>query len=203
MYAKYTAKHYTNAETLEKVKEIIPGRICKIRDATRQILELKKWFREDLFTWCNNPTCSTCDTAEHQKYDHVSPSTEEELKFDASRAEVYKCGKCDSLTRFARYNDPLKLCETKTGRCSEWSNTFTTMCIALGHEARKVHDWTDHVWTEVWLSKTKKWVHVDACEPKGFDTPLMYEQGWGKKLSYCIAFSPDEIIDVSKNYVVS
>eukprot|EP00386_Alphamonas_edax_P000426 GDKI01001309.1.p2 GENE.GDKI01001309.1~~GDKI01001309.1.p2 ORF type:complete len:131 (-),score=33.68 GDKI01001309.1:131-523(-) len=44
-----------------------------------------------------------------------------------------------------------------------------------------------------------KCVHLDPCE-EAYDTPLLYEGGWGKQLNYCVAFSPREVIDVSKRY---
>jgi|LauGreDrversion4_2_1035121.scaffolds.fasta_scaffold755491_2 peptide-N4-(N-acetyl-beta-glucosaminyl)asparagine amidase len=45
-----------------------------------------------------------------------------------------------------------------------------------------------------------KWVHVDSCET-AWDTPLVYEQGWGRNMTYILAHSIHGVYDVSKRYV--
>ena len=65
--------------------------------------------------------------------------------------------------------------------------------------SRQIHDSTDHMWTEVYSEKQRRWVHVDPCEAK-VDAPLLYESGWGKKLAYVVAVSKDEVVDVSSRY---
>ncbi|XP_062425323.1 peptide-N(4)-(N-acetyl-beta-glucosaminyl)asparagine amidase isoform X2 [Rhea pennata] len=161
------------------------------------LLELLNWFKNDFFHWVNNLPCSRCGGQTEPK-DNLSPS-DDDLRWNASRVENHYCNQCQFCNRFPRYNNPEKLLETRRGRCGEWANCFTLCCRAVGFEARYVWDITDHVWTEVYSASQKRWLHCDPCE-NVCDKPLLYETGWGKKLSYIIAFSKDEVVDVTWRY---
>ncbi|XP_075683299.1 peptide-N(4)-(N-acetyl-beta-glucosaminyl)asparagine amidase [Rhinoderma darwinii] len=160
-------------------------------------LELLRWFKEQFFSWVNSLPCSQCKGQTEAK-ESLSPSADD-LRWGAGRVENHFCNKCQYINRFPRYNDPGKLLETRLGRCGEWANCFTLCCRALGLEARYVWDSTDHVWTEVFSSSQNRWLHCDPCE-NACDKPLLYEVGWEKKLSYIIAFSKDEVVDVTWRY---
>jgi len=160
--------------------------------------QLLRWFKYDFFTWTNAPSCEQCGSGD-TKTVGATQANQLEQSYGAGTVEVAKCNTCGGQTRFPRYNDPAKLLETRTGRCGEWANCFTLICRAVGYEARHVHDWTDHVWTEIFSDSLERWVHLDSCEA-AMDTPLVYEQGWGKKLTYCIAFGRDNVRDVTRRY---
>ncbi|XP_067932485.1 peptide-N(4)-(N-acetyl-beta-glucosaminyl)asparagine amidase-like isoform X2 [Watersipora subatra] len=161
------------------------------------IIELMDWFREEFFRWVNSPDCGNCG-GKTERIGMGRP-TDDDLRWDAARVELHRCALCSHTTRFPRYNHPEKLLETRRGRCGEWANCFTLICRASGYEARHVHDWTDHVWTEVFSQSQQRWLHCDPGE-KALDKPLLYEAGWGKKLTYIIACSKDDINDVTWRY---
>ncbi|XP_033856060.2 peptide-N(4)-(N-acetyl-beta-glucosaminyl)asparagine amidase isoform X1 [Acipenser ruthenus] len=182
-------------ENLSEAKKVDPGSEVNVEDFL--LLELLRWFKEEFFSWVNSLPCSKCG-GQTQNAGGLPPSTDD-LRWDAHRVENHYCNQCHLTNRFPRYNNPEKLLETRRGRCGEWANCFTLCCRALGLEARYIWDSTDHVWTEVYSTSQHRWLHCDPCE-NVCDKPLLYEIGWGKKLSYIIAFSKEEVVDVSWRY---
>uniref|UniRef100_A0A9L0T7H1 Peptide-N(4)-(N-acetyl-beta-glucosaminyl)asparagine amidase n=1 Tax=Equus caballus TaxID=9796 RepID=A0A9L0T7H1_HORSE len=175
-------------EKLSRARKLDKG--TNVSEEDFLLLELLHWFKEEFFQWVNDIFCSKCGGQTRSRDESLSPN-DDELKWGANRVEDHYCDACQLSNRFPRYNNPEKLLETRCGRCGEWANCFTLCCRALGFEARYIWDYTDHVWTEVFSPSQQRWLHCDACEDV-CDKPLLYEIGWGKKLSYVIAFSKDE-----------
>lgn len=65
-----------------------------------------------------------------------------------TRIEKYLCLKCHNQINFPRYNNPLRLLETRKGRCGEWANAFTFICRCFDLDVRIAIDMLDHIWTE-------------------------------------------------------
>jgi len=133
---------------------------------------------------------------------------------DCVYAEVRRCPKCAEgggrgrFFEYSRFHGPLALFETKhnrgglMGQCEEFSRAAHALLASLGYDARYVLDFTDHVWVEVRLptgSKDGKWYHADPSEGI-LDNPLMYEKGWGKKLTMIFAFTPQYIEHITHKY---
>lgn len=163
---------------------------------------LLRWFKLDFFKWCNKPDCECCSEGRGAAMEPLgsSPVTDEERRYGAARCEIYRCTGCQAVARFARFNDPLHLLRTRRGRCGEWANAFCLLCRSLSIDARYVYDFTDHVWVEVYLPSLGRFVHCDPCE-RALDSPLMYEGGWGKRLTHIIAYSRYGCSDSISRYV--
>lgn len=101
-----------------------------------------------------------------------------------------------------RHNDPMEIMAYGKGRCGEFAILFTALCLAHKHRARLILDVSDHVWTEVWSDKEKRWIHVDPSE-KRIDDPLMYERDWKKNLKEIYAFENGNMENVTRQYKMS
>ena len=136
-----------------------------------------KWFKQECFTWIDKPKCSKCNTHSNMNlYRETKESpNKDEIGWTMFRVEYFKCYACQNEERFARYDHPLMILKSKTGRCGEWAYAFTCMCMALGHKARLCEAWAEHAWTEVYIDSYKRWVHLDVSE-QHFDNPLTYEK---------------------------
>ena len=175
---------------------------------------LLRWFKHDFFTWVNTPACKNNVSGDNgiaparycpgrppdmENIGGSMPSLEERRDGWAEVTELYRCKLCGEVTRFPRYNNPVTLLSTRRGRCGEWANAFCFICRALSLDVYYVLDFTDHVWVEVFVPSLNRYVHMDPCE-KALDKPLMYEAGWGKKLSYIFSISRYGIVDSVSRY---
>ena len=194
-------KCYKNPELQQKIKEIIPPR-PEGSNSEQYVKLLLKWFKKDYFTWCNKPKCPKCGQNDKNLsiISYTAKPNESELKYLAYKTEVYKCNQCQIEVRFPRCNNPIILLETKTGRCSEWSNLFGAILYTCGFKVRLINNFEDHVWNEFYNEEEQRWVHLDSCE-EAYDTPLVYEQGWGRVMTFILGMSDDGLVEVTPRYV--
>src|SRR5919199_5578962 len=223
LYKKVT-EQYRNPEILRVVRSLIPQDI--VLQATKvdwNIVPLLRWFKDDFMKWTpKDPVCEMCI---NRSYDHsnviegssndrsvaVPPPIMKVKKiiignsWKMRKLELFVCNSCNYEYAFPRYAEIVKIAETKTGRCSEWSMLFGAILSSLGIKTRIVHDFLDHCWNEAMLtssSENGQWVHVDSTldYPISLDHPHYYEENWRKEYQYVLAFTADKVEDVTKTY---
>ncbi|MGB7956491.1 MAG: transglutaminase domain-containing protein [Candidatus Nitrosopolaris sp.] len=195
------SEQYHDQKILEKIKALVPDQILQLTNENDTIKSLLVWFKNDFMSWTSkDPLCTKCMGEGRGKVPmQVQVMTGTSWKLRA--VEIYDCKKCGYSYTFSRYGDILKIAKTRTGRCSEWSMLFGGIMNALKIQTRIVHDFLDHCWNEAIIDG--KWIHIDstlAC-PISLNHPHYYEQNWGKKYEYILAFSAGGIIeDVTQKY---
>jgi len=226
LYKKVT-EQYRNPEILKIVRSLIPQDVvCKITTTKDDwnIVPLLMWFKNDCMKWTpKDPVCEMCvnKSVGHSKViegcsNDRSVETEApkiQLKkiiignsWKMRKLELFICNRCNYQYAFPRYGEILKIAETRTGRCSEWSMLFGAMLSSLEIKTRIVHDFLDHCWNEAMLSypKDEKWMHVDSTldYPVSLNHPYHYEENWGKEYEHVLAFTADKVEDVTHTYTL-
>ncbi|XP_052841030.1 peptide-N(4)-(N-acetyl-beta-glucosaminyl)asparagine amidase isoform X2 [Drosophila gunungcola] len=176
---------------IEMQERIAAGECQEKEPCVRDLLlvELVNWFNTQFFQWVNNIPCRVCGSEE-------SKLRRTQREGDV-RVEVTVC--CGQESKFYRYNDISQLLVSRKGRCGEYANCFTFLCRCLDYDARIVHSHFDHVWTEVYSESQMRWLHVDPSD-NVVDSPLMYQHGWKRHIDYVLAYSRDDIQDVTWRY---
>jgi len=187
-----------NSEKLiSEILGVIPVEELQSDIPDENLAVITRWFKEKFFTFIRQSPCHYCQNKTETC--GATPPTSYELQGKCTYTEIHACRSCGACTRFPRYEDVSRLLQTRCGRCSEFANAFVAILRAIGFDARIVFDWTDHVWAEVWLDSKQRYVHVDPCE-NIIDAPFTYESGWGKKLTWVMAFGLNEVYDVTPRY---
>jgi peptide-N4-(N-acetyl-beta-glucosaminyl)asparagine amidase len=194
---KQVSKQYDNHDILNYVRNLIPRKLVsdtEVRDKGEPLKSVLQWFKRDFMRWTpKDPKCEKCNV----------PMISQSIKgnsWELRSTEIHTCNNCCSVQIFPRYGEIMKIAESRTGRCSEWSILFGAMLNSLCNETRIVHDYLDHCWNESLING--KWIHIDPTldYPISFNHPYYYEQNWDKKYSYVLAFSSNSLEDVTKRY---
>ncbi|MFL6324713.1 MAG: transglutaminase domain-containing protein [Nitrososphaeraceae archaeon] len=234
LYKKVT-EQYRDPEILRIIRLLIPQDIILQTTTTtkhdeRNIVPLLRWFKNEFMKWTpKDPVCEICANRSVNQSNVIEGSSNNgrsvatttaaasppimQVKkiikgnsWKMRRLELFVCNNCNYEYAFPRYAEILRIAETRTGRCSEWSMLFGAMLSSLGIKTRIVHDFLDHCWNEAMLSypEGEQWVHVDSTldYPVSLNHPYHYEQNWAKQYEYVLAFTADEVEDVTQRYTL-
>jgi hypothetical protein len=227
LYKKVT-EQYRNPEILRIVRSLIPLDIVlqtTTKDDDWNIVPLLRWFKNDFMKWTpKDPVCEMCVNRSDGHRNVIEGSSNDRSIAAAAptimhvkkiitgnswkmrKLELFICNSCKHEYAFTRYGETLKIAETKTGRCSEWSMLFGAMLSSLGIKTRIVHDFLDHCWNEVMLPYPEgaQWVHVDSTldYPLSLNHPYHYEENWAKEYEHVLAFTADKVEDVTQTYTL-
>ena len=194
---KNVCGQYKDPRVLRSVRELIPDNIMK----EDMVPSLLKWFKTFMRWAPNQVVCNNCsDGGNNNGTKFMEAKVLPGNPPMVGRMEVHTCNRCGAVKVFPRYNDVLKIAETRTGRCGEWTILFGAILNSISLEARNVHDYLDHCWNEVLLDD--KWVHVDSTldYPISLNHPHFYEQNWKKEYLQVLAFTADKVEDVTQKY---
>jgi|SRR5215831_16149674 len=191
---KRVSEQYNKNEIVKVVKDLVPRSISKLYYCEHDLKPLLLWFKTDFMKWM--PKLLKCIKCNYDMDVQVIRGSSWKLR----ATEIYSCKICGYEQVFPRYGEVQNIAMTRVGRCSEWSMLFGAILSSMGVKTRLVHDFLDHCWNESLINEN--WTHVDSTLefPISLDHPQYYEQNWGKKYKYILAFSTDSLEDVTMKY---
>jgi transglutaminase/protease-like cytokinesis protein 3 len=194
-------KQYKDNTIINYVKQFVPEKIIEElqinnRPANKipSLKPLLHWFKNDFMKWMyKNISCENCKKP--MCFQYIQGNS-----WKLRSIENYSCSICKSQVVFPRSGIIKEIADYRIGRCSEWSMLFGAILSSLSIETRLVHDFLDHCWNESLIGG--KWIHIDSTldYPISFDNPYYYEQNWGKKYNFVLAFSNNTVEDVTHSY---
>ena len=182
----------------KKVQEASRAELERMGPSSLDLESFARWFKHTFFTFVHSVQCIHCGSTNTSVVGSARPNAFEKAG-SANRVEVHKCNSCSGHTRLPRYNAVTVLLTTRRGRCGEASNLAGALLRAAGYSVRHVTAVEDHVWLEVFDQASLRWLHYDPCEA-ALGNPTMYEKGWGKEFTFCIACNIAHTCDVTKSY---
>jgi peptide-N4-(N-acetyl-beta-glucosaminyl)asparagine amidase len=191
---KRISEQYNNKDIMNLVKGLVPDSISKLYYSEQDLKPILQWFKADFMMWMPKLLkCKKCDT--EMDIQIISGSS-----WKLRATEIYSCKNCGLERKFPRYGEIRNIAMTRVGRCSEWSMLFGAILNSMSIKSRLVYDFLDHCWNESLING--KWLHVDSTLefPISLNHPHYYEQNWGKKYRYVLAFSSDNLEDVTMRY---
>lgn len=199
---KQITKQYVDTPLLESINDLVPVKIKNEFDTVigenlnlmNRMKLLLDWFKQEFMKWMDkSPICPFCNLSLNLSYAKGN-------SWIVRSVEYHNCPQCSFALVFPRYGEIENIAFNRIGRCSEWSFLFGAILNSLSIQSRIVHDFLDHCWNESLIDG--KWIHVDSTldYPISINNPHYYEKNWNKKYQYVMAFSNNEITDVTKNY---
>lgn len=203
LYSKISTQ-YSDPLVLETVRSMVTKHLSHLTYDDEKISKIKAlldWFKNDFMSWTPvDPICKSCSTSlgecVHMRVEIIGGTS-----WKLRAVEVHCCDVCGQKNMFPRYGEILKIAAARTGRCTEWSALFGAIMNSLGEDTRIIHDFLDHCWNEIKMDGN--WIHLDCTlsYPISFNHPHYYEQNWGKKYEYVLAFFGEKCIDdVTQKY---
>jgi Transglutaminase-like superfamily len=191
---KRISEQYNNKDIMNLVKGLVPDSISKLYYSEQDLKPILQWFKADFMMWM--PKVLECKKCNGKMDIQIISGSSWKLR----AIEIYSCKKCGLEQKFPRYGEIRNIAMTRVGRCSEWSMLFGAILNSMSIKSRLIHDFLDHCWNESLLNGN--WLHIDSTLefPISFNHPHYYEQNWGKKYRFVLAFSSDNIEDLTMRY---